>query len=53
MASYNGMSHYSHEVTENYIDGWNNIFGKKENKEEVKQDPPTEVTPIRAEDSLP
>ena len=31
MANYNGMSHYSHEIDEKYIEGWNSIFGKKKN----------------------
>lgn len=31
MANYQGRSHYTHEVDEKYISGWNAIFGKKNN----------------------
>ena len=31
MANYQGRSHYTHEVDEKYISGWNAIFGKNNN----------------------
>lgn len=31
MANYHGRSHYTHEVNQEYKDGWNAIFGNKKN----------------------
>lgn len=31
MANYQGRSHYTHEIDQKYLDGWDAIFGKKKN----------------------